>query len=531
MPTLRLLLPLGAVSVFTGVKASVSTSIRILNTIVVLMNSRIPKLPMKIVWPITMVAVVAAAGITRDRWWPTLNSWVQSTVASNRAPASEFDAHDHGAGGHDPHAGHDHAGHDEATSLELSEQALRNLGLTGYGVGEIALTTFSKSITVPALVVERPGRTRIQVATPMTGVITNIHASAGEAVEPNSLLFEIRLTHEDLVRSQTEFVTTLGELDIEQREIARLADVASGGVARKSLLEREYARDKLQSLLVVQREALRLHGLSEAQVEQIAKNRRLLRELKLYSPNADGTSSKELKLSKAFQTTSVRPVAMQTAVADPPLILRDLVVHRGQAVDAGEPLGTLVNYSELYIEGMAFEQDIAQLSAASKNGWKVAALFDEANGELQTVPGLDIAYLDTEIDASSRTLKFYVRLPNDVVSESTDPDGTRFVNWKYRPGQRLQLKVPVEQWQDQIVLPVDAVAREGAEYFVFQQNGDHFDRLPVHVKYRDQFSVVVANDGQLFPGDVVAKRSAHQMQMALKNKAGGGVDPHAGHTH
>ena len=43
--------------------------------------------------------------------------------------------------------------------------------------------------------------------------------------------------------------------------------------------------------------------------------------------------------------------------------------------------------------------------------------------------------------------------------------------------------------------------------------------------------VVIENDGSLFPGDVVAKRGAHQLQMALKNKSGGGVDPHAGHNH
>ena len=206
-------------------------------------------------------------------------------------------------------------------------------------------------------------------------------------------------------------------------------------------------------------------------------------------------------------------------------------MHRGEAISAGQALGTLVNYSELFIEGMAFEQDIVQLSRASKNGWAVTALIDETDGDVQRVSGLEIAYLDTEIDPSSRTLKFYVRLPNEVVNENTGPDGTRFVNWKFRPGQRLQVRVPVETWEQQIVLPVDAVSREGAEYFVFQENGDHFDRLPVHVKYRDQFSVVIANDGQLFPGDIVAMRGAHQMQMALKNKAGGGVDPHAGHNH
>jgi hypothetical protein len=93
------------------------------------------------------------------------------------------------------------------------------------------------------------------------------------------------------------------------------------------------------------------------------------------------------------------------------------------------------------------------------------------------------------------------------------------------------LQVPVESWSDQIVLPIDAVVREGVDSFVFQQNGDHFDRIAVHEKYRDQTSVVIENDGAIYPGDVVALRGAHQMQMALKNKAGGGIDPHAGHSH
>ena len=123
-----------------------------------------------------------------------------------------------------------------------------------------------------------------------------------------------------------------------------------------------------------------------------------------------------------------------------------------------------------------------------------------------------------------------MRLPNTITKDRR-ADGDRFVEWKYLPGQRLQLRIPVEQWKDQIVLPVDAVAIEGAESFIFQQNGSHFDRVPVHVKHRDQHSVVIENDGSIFPGDVVAKRGAHQLLMALKNKSGGGVDPHAGHNH
>lgn len=490
---------------------------------------------MKWVWIIGLI-IVAVVGIsTWSRWFPTATSWVDSTVSAFRGggESDTVDAHTED----DPHAAHDHAhaGHNEETSLELSAQALRNIGLSEATIQPVKLEKFRRSITVPALVVERPGRTRVQVATPMTGVITHVHVVQGEAVEPGTLLFQIRLTHEDLVNAQTEFVKTLGELEVEEREIKRLQSVTqSGAIAGKLLLDREYARDKLTALLRAQREALKLHGLSEAQVDQIASERRLLRELQVFAPSIDSHSDDELKLTgrQVRQAGFQQPVA-PVDIEQPhsgPLILQQLDVHKGQSVNAGETLCILTDYDELFIEGMAFEQDVTQLRQASEKEWSVDAVFQQADDKTEVVEGLRMAYLANNVDLTSRTLRFYVRLRNEVTKDRRE-QGNRYVEWKYLPGQRLQLRVPVEEWPEQIVLPVDAVAREGAESFVFQQNGDHFDRIPVHVKYRDQYSAVIENDGSLFPGDVVARRGAHQMQMALKNKAGGGVDPHAGHNH
>ena len=147
------------------------------------------------------------------------------------------------------------------------------------------------------------------------------------------------------------------------------------------------------------------------------------------------------------------------------------------------------------------------------------------------IDGLKIVYVDNEVEPDSRALHFYVGLANKIVHTNETADGHRFVTWRFKPGQRLQLQVPVEQWQDRIVFSVDAVAQDGPEAFVFQQNGDHFDRISVHVEHQDQLWTVIANDGSIRPGDVVATSGAHQLQMALKNKAGGGPDPHAGHNH
>jgi len=449
--------------------------------------------------------------------------------------SSDFNAHesDHGGAASAGHDHHEHAPHAAESSLKLSDQALRNLGLSAETIQPVRLETFRRSITVPAVVVERPGRTRVQVATPMTGVVVHVHAVQGEAVEPGSLLFQIRLTHEDLVNAQIEFVKTLGELDVEEREIARLQGVTqSGAVAGKLLLDREYARDKLTALLDVQRESLRLHGLSENQVEQIAAERRLLRELQIFAPAIDQHDEAELQLTGRFvaQAGADNRTPQDRQTSTRPLILQQLDVHKGQSVTAGETLCILTDYHELFIEGMAFEQDIPTLRTASEQEWTVDAIFQQPGSGALVVPGLEIAYLASTVDAGSRTLPFYVRLPNEIMKDRSHQD-SRYIEWKHLPGQRLQLRVPVEEWPEQIVLPVEAVAREGAEFFVFQQNGDHFDRVAVHVKYRDQFWTVIENDGSLFPGDVVALRGAHQMQMALKNQAGGGVDPHAGHHH
>ncbi|NQV23248.1 MAG: efflux RND transporter periplasmic adaptor subunit [Rhodopirellula sp.] len=490
---------------------------------------------MKLIGWLVAIAILVPAFAYRGSWFPGTEGWVKRTIGVYRQPGPATEQ-GHGTDGKDGgHAHEGHSGHDDATSLELSEQALGNLGLTSDYIQPVKLTTYRRSITVPAVITERPGRTRLQVATPMTGVIRHVHAVAGEAVKPGTLLFEIRLTHEDLVLAQTSFLQTLGELDVERREIVRLTEATkTGAIPRVKLLEREYASEKLEALLSAQQEALRLHGLSTEQVEQIAATRRLLRELQVFAPSPDEHSENELKLARR----QVQPVVFQPAAKLPnpagdaaPLVISELRVHKGQSVDAGETLCTLSDYSKLNVEGLAFEQDAGSIAAAAQRQWTVRAVFEEPNNQRQTLDDLPIIRLSNEIDTVSRTLHFYVALPNWIESKTESEDGRYFVGWRYRPGQRLQLEVPIEEWPNEIVLPVESVTKEGAEFYAFQQNGDHFDRVAVHVKYRDQSTVVIANDGTLFPGDVVAWRCAHQMQMALKNKSGGGVDPHAGHNH
>jgi hypothetical protein len=166
-----------------------------------------------------------------------------------------------------------------------------------------------------------------------------------------------------------------------------------------------------------------------------------------------------------------------------------------------------------------------------RQGWHVSASVLVGDRETDTIADLALLYLADQVDHQSRAFRFYLSLPNEVALDRTTERGHRFVQWRFKPGQRMQLHVPLERWEDRIVLPVEAIVDEGAEMYVYQKNGNHFDRVPVHVEHRDQKSVVVANDGAILPGDVVAGRGAYRMHLTLKNQSGGGIDPHAGHNH
>jgi hypothetical protein len=80
-----------------------------------------------------------------------------------------------------------------------------------------------------------------------------------------------------------------------------------------------------------------------------------------------------------------------------------------------------------------------------------------------------------------------------------------------------------------IVLPADAVVREGADAYVFRANGNTMERQAVTVLHARAHEIVLANDGSLYPNETVALTGAYQLNLQLK-KAASGPAAH-GHSH
>ena len=492
-----------------------------------------------------MVAVVllASAGIavgvvSRERWLPY---WETLSQASGHV--SEGSLHDdHFAYGHDEDAhadgtecdsadcgcvqcervgaeasdAHkdgekcDFANEERLASFHLSGKAKLNISLR---MGVVGRRDFDRTITVPAVVTERPGRTRVVVSAPMTGLVTRIYPISGEAVSPGDPIVDLRMTHEDLVATQTEFLRTVEELDVIGREVARLEKVtSSGAIAGKALLERKYEFQKTEAALHSQRQALILHGLTEEQVDHIATARELLRTVTVFAPRPPEESAAEGS-----------SCLLQVGRLD---------VDQGQQLSAGDRLCVLSDHSELYLEGRAFAEDSQLLNQVASRGTPISAVVEgDAEGSV-SISDLKILYVEDEIEQISRALKFFLRLPNEMVRNETTPQQHRFISWRYKPGQRAELLLPVERWTERIVLPREAVVGEGTDWFVIQQDGDHYDRRLVHVEYKDQHWAVMGNDGTLNEGDKIVVAGAYQIHQAIKNQ--GAVttgDEHVGCTH
>lgn len=443
-----------------------------------------------------IVALAAALWFTRMQWLPRVAGALKNADAQ---PAKEDAA---------PEGEHQHAhGEAQTNSITLSERGLKNIGFEPVTV---SLQGFERTVTMPGIVAEQPGRTQVHLTAPLSGVLTNVYVTQGEALEAGSKMFDVRLTHEELVTAQQEYLKTAESLEVVEREIARLQSLGEGVIAGKRILEQQYEKQKLEAALETARQALKLHGLDDEQAAEILKSRQLLQSLTVRAP-------------EHFHTGD-------SCKGDHLFHVQRLPVSPGQQVDTSQELAVLADHCELYVEGRAFENDAVRLRTAAREGRPISASLptDEGIGEIK---GLKLLYVADQIDAESRAFHFYLLLPNEVVLDQKSAEGKRFIEWRFKPGQRMELKVPVERWEDRIVVPVEAIVDEGAEWYVYRQNGKRFDRVAVHVEYRNGTSAVIANDGALFPGDVIAGRGAYQMHLALKNQAGGGVDPHAGHNH
>ncbi len=480
------------------------------------------------VTPLIMVAVLGAAAFAAYR---TQHRWVPYVFPAKAAKSGDAQ----GEGGHDDHG-------PRGDRVKLSPQAQKNLALD---VDTLTPQEYWRTMLIPGVVVDRPGESDRGVTSKVAGVVVAIKARPGDTVRAGDPLFTIQLASEFLQSAQTDLVKTAKELEFAVIERDRIDNlVKKGTTAGAELLKQQSVVDRLKTQLNGTRRQLQVFGLTPDQVTRVERGE-VITEVTVVAPGTPPLVAPSAPVVPAGTLAFApgRPAAKDTAPEPPPLFeVQELKVTLGEQVQAGQTLCLLANHQRLFVEGRAFKSEADALAAAAERKTPVRAEFaDETPGAWPAQGPLAIHHLSNQVDPATRTFAFY--LPLDNQPKTFERDGKTHFVWRYRPGQRVRIRMPVEKLTTlapdgkteilPFVLPAAAVAREGGEAFVFVQSGDVFVRKPVRVLYADRSEVVVANDGSVTEAEFVVRNQAAALNRAVKAQAagGGGGDPHAGHSH
>lgn len=441
---------------------------------------------------IVVLAGAAIAGYsTRERWLPLL-----------QGPATTESAEE--------------AGEVAAPIMKVivNEQAQLNLGLTAK---PLKAQTFWKTIPVPGMVVDRPGVSDRSIVAPAAGVVAKIHHVPGDSVRPGAALFTLKLIGDSLHLTQTELFKATQDIKLAQAQ-KKLMQAASGAVSEARIIEVGNAITRLEVAVKAYRLELVNRGIAPELIDGVA----------------GGTFVNEMTILVPSRTTELLAQVAPTSLAgktDPPTFeMQELKVDLGQHVQAGQTLCLLANHQYLTVEGRAFRDETPLLEKSVREKWPVEVDFQEdATTEWGDVKqSFFIRHLANSIDPLTRTFAFSVPLENQ--SKVVSHDGRSQTLWRYRPGQKVRMLVRVEEVKNVFVLPADAVARDGVEAFVFTQNVNTFERMPVRVLLQDRNQAVLANDGSMPTGTYAVQSGAAQLNRMVKAGGASGV-PKGYHIH
>ena len=474
------------------------------------------------------VGIGALLFFTKNNWLPSVQQHFGVASASTTDPHA---GHDHSGHSHDDH-GHDHAGHshgaaEEASAaestVELSAQAKRNLQL----VSKRAFPqTYWRRMEIPGEIVDRPGLTDRSLTAPIAGVITAVHAQQGDIIKPGDRLVTVRLVSDYLQQAQSDLFKAVRETQIVNKEIQRIQMmVRQGIIPEKRLIQLQQDIERQRSQIDAIYQDLGTRGFSDAQVND-AKQGKFLTSIEIRAPfegKRDGSISNGVATSQNPSPTLKVGTASVASQDSPPAEaqfyeVQDLITELGHQVQPGEQIAVLSDHRHLNVLGHAFKREAANLERVMDKGWSLGV--DFVDDVPENWPKLNqrfkIRHLSNEVDPESRTFNFVVPMVNQSrVYEGVD---RKSIVWRFRPGQRVRLEVPVEKIEDVLVLPAAAVVRDGAEVYAFQEIGKFYRRFPVHVIYQDRRNVVLANDGSLPVGAEVAQGSAASLNRVLKSQ-------------
>lgn len=341
-------------------------------------------------------------------------------------------------------------------SFPVSQQQMQSLG--------IRLQTLQANESgllkpYPGRVTLPPGQESI-ISAPVDGLVTEVLIQANARVTSGQAL--LRLLSPDLGPLQLQLMQAASQARLASQTANREGSLFQEGIiARRRVEEAQAGLAEARAALNQARAALRLASMSPAQIQKVER-------------------------SGALQDTL-------TINARKPGTVLSLDVQPGQRVPAGTSLLRVARLDTLWLD--------IQVPLNDARNWPV--------GTPVTVPGRQIQARVISQGPTVASGSQTISLRAEVQSGAS----------QLRPGEMLQVAIPVAHATTAWNLPLSAVARDGQQAYVFVRTAQGFEARPVRVLASAGQTVRV--QGALKAGERVAVSSVIALKAAWLGEGGG----------
>jgi len=257
---------------------------------------------------------------------------------------------------------------DEAVEVSLTPDAVERAGIK---IAEAKAQSSISAVTVPGTVMSNAYRdTKVNAL--VGGIARQVAVELGADVRrgtPLAIIFS-----SELADAQTKYLSMRAMLEADHQKLERTQKLVALGSASRQELE----------------EVTAVHTGHETEVEA-ARQRLLLLGL---------TPERVRRLETASQVVSEVPV---TSPADGLVIARS--VNPGQVISAGQELFVVTDLSTVWVIGDLYERDFSHARVGSAAAVTLPSMPD------RMLKGR-VAYIDPRVDATTRTAKVRVEVPN-----------------------------------------------------------------------------------------------------------------------
>lgn len=341
-------------------------------------------------------------------------------------------------------------------SFPVSQQQMQALGirLQTLQVNETGLSKpYPGRVTLP------PGQESI-ISAPVDGLVTEVLTQANAQVKSGQAL--LRLLSPDLGPLQLQLMQAASQARLASQTATRESSLFQEGIiARRRVEAAQAGLAEARATLNQARAALRLAGMSPAQIQKIERS---------------GALEDTLTLS-----------------ARKPGTVLSLDAQQGQRVPAGTPLLRVASLDTLWLD--------IQVPLDDARSWPV--------GTAVTVPGRQVQARVISQGPTVASGSQTISLRAQVLSGAD----------QLRPGELVQAAMPVTQTSGSWDLPLSALAREGQQAYVFVRTAQGFEARPVRVLASSGQRVRV--QGTLKAGERLAVSSVIALKAAWLGQGGG----------